>query len=161
MRRMMTSCVCLSLLVSTLCFAQSRRSHSASCMWFGQSAWVSFTDDIFVGKPQWATTELTDPPLSIALACRKAEAYVATTKADQLTYAMSSASIDRYFDTGNWYYRVRFDAVLSPGDQSWKTTEPYRTLLATGRYAGHTNSPPRLDVFLLLSGEVVAPQMED
>jgi hypothetical protein len=156
MKRALRAVSILSVVAVTQCLAQSHRARSDGGMWFGKDVWARFTDDTFVRQPTWVQIVTSEPPLSAAAACKKATAHVATARADQLTYTVKDVSLRRFFDTDNWYYRVHFEAVVPSGDRSWQMTEPYQSLLASGQYPPNTNVPPRLDVFLLLSGDVVA-----
>ncbi|MCF7855735.1 MAG: hypothetical protein K9N51_13120 [Candidatus Pacebacteria bacterium] len=144
-----------AILAATLCLAESFRSHSAGGMWYGKYVWARFTDETFVDQPTWSLIQTSEPPLKASQACKIATAYVAETKADQLTYAIESVAVTRYFDTDYWFYNVHFESVVESGDDSWQALEPYRTLLAQGVYPPSTNVPPRLNVFILMSGEVM------
>lgn len=144
-----------AMLAVTLCLAETVRVSCCPGMWYGRSVSVSFSDETFVDQPTWNRVQTTEPPLKASEACRIAAAHIAAAKADQLTYAIEQVAINRFFNTDHWYYSIHFESVVQHGDLSWQAMEPYRTLLATGEYPHHTNMRPRLDVFILMSGDVV------
>ena len=153
MKRVSFSVGVLTLVVATLCLAQSQRSQSSGGMWFGKLVWARLTEETFINQPKW--TQTSEAPLSAAAACKKATEHIATMRGDQLKYRIQDVSLHRYFGTDDWFYKVHFEAVVRSGDTFWQTTEPYRSLLASEQYPPNTNVPPRLDVFLLLSGDII------
>ncbi len=144
----------LAALTVTFCHADMYRRRSTSGMWYGKMVLVDFTNSTFTNQPTWNVVTANDPPLKPQDACKIATAHIAETKVDQLTYAIENISLIRYFDTDHWYYAIQFQSIDPIGSNLWHGQEPYRSLLAAGKYPQDTNAPPRLDVFILMNGVV-------
>ena len=108
---------------------------------------VIITNGTFEGVSTWTPESEVPPPLSQSSALRLATVELARLVPNPSDYPAGSIRLNRFFETGSWYYVVFFDCP------NWQETEPYKSLLEAGDWP--RKKRPVIHITILLNGRVI------